>query len=96
MGKKKPKQTRIAGDEFGRKTPVHKDVEKMAGEYVEARNERMELSEREADTQAALVSAMEKAGVTKYICDDTGFEVTLTELKKAKVRKVKDTEDDNA
>lgn len=85
MGKR-AKQTRLPGTE---RKDVNASIEKNAAEYVEARNERMELTECECEAQAALLLVMEKAGLTIYRCDESDMVVEVSELKKAKVRTVK-------
>jgi hypothetical protein len=70
-------------------------VEAAASKYVEARDERMELSEREAETQTELVAAMDRAHLTTYRCDDSDLIVEVSELRKAKVRKHKDPDADS-
>ncbi len=88
---KRSKQTRLPGTE---RKDVNAAIEKRASEYVDARNERMELTERECEAQAALLVVMEKAGLTTYRCDESDLVVEVSELKKAKVRTVKQTTPD--
>ena len=59
--------------------------------YREARDDRMELTKVEVETQAALLTLMRDRGLTEYTHE--GFKATLVEGK-AKV-KVKSLEDDS-
>lgn len=92
MGKR-AKQTRLPGTE---RKDVNAAIEKKASEYVDVRNERMELTEREVEAQSALLMVMEKAGLTTYRCDDSDLVVEVSELKKAKVRAVKQVTPEDA
>lgn len=87
----RPKQERIPGTEGPRRNAA---LEKAAAAYVDARDERMELTEKEVEKQDALVTAMEKAGLETYRCEDTNFVVEISKSTKAKVRKVKDMASD--
>jgi len=65
---KKPKQVAIPGTE----RKVHPDVEKAAEAYVEARDERMQLTERESETQGDLMAAIKKHGLQRHVVDIDG------------------------
>ena len=73
MATKRPKQTEIAGIE----RKVHKDVRDAAEEYVDARDERMELTEKETATKATLMAAMKKHGLSKYIDEEAEIVVEV-------------------
>ena len=62
-------------------------IEKAADKYVEIRDKRMDLTEKEIDSRAVLIAAMHEAGVTTYVYDD--YKITLAPGKeKVKVRTV--------
>lgn len=81
--KSKPKQESFEGME-----PVEiAEVTKAAEVYVDARDERMQLTEQEVEKQELLVTAMKKHGLDKYRTPD-GLLVTLVPGKeKAKVKR---------
>lgn len=84
---KRPTQARLPGTEGKARIAA---LEKAAAAYVEARDERMELTEKEVEKQQALVAAMDKAGLEMYRCEDMKFVVEISKTTKAKVRKVSD------
>ena len=87
MATKRAKQLAMPGT----KGPVFKDLDKAAEDYVEVRNERMELTEREVEARDRLVAAMQKHSLTSYRVDaDPALLVTLKDDVKVKVTKVQD------
>jgi hypothetical protein len=91
MAKKNGKQGKLPGTERKDRNPA---IEKAASAYVDARDERMDLTEREVELQDALVIAMKTAKLTTYRCDDVDLVVEMSTLEKAKVRRVKDQTED--
>lgn len=87
--KSKPKQTNIPGTE--RKSIA--EIDEAAEAYRDARDERMKLTEEERETHEALLEVMKRHGVTdRYVyVDDDGdeLEVSVADVVKVKVRKVK-------
>ena len=92
MAKKpRPKQLTIAGT----KGVVIKELDQAATAYVEVRDERMELTEREVEARGRLVVLMRKHAQTVYRVDaEPPMVVTLSEDVKVSVRKVKEREAD--
>lgn len=83
---KKAKQVQIPGTE---RTDVHKDIERAASKYVEARDARMSMTKVEVETQAKLLAVMKEHKLTTYRCDSEDLEVEVVpESEKAKVRRV--------
>lgn len=65
-------------------------IRKAAETYVEIRDERMELTEREVEANEKLVAIMTKHDVSDYTDEDAQFRVTIRETKtKAKVATIK-------
>lgn len=85
--RRRPEQGRIPGTESKRRND---EIEKKAKKYVEARDERMELTEREVKTRADLIEAMKKHKLESYRCEDQNFLVNMTTEEKIKVTKVSD------
>lgn len=73
------KQTQIPGTE--RKTI--KEIDDAAEAYVEARDKRMKLTEREVEAREALVNAMRRNGLEVYR-DDSASPALLVLLKPGK------------
>lgn len=92
-GNGKAKQLRVPGTEHPDRNPA---IEAAAEAYVEVRNERMGLTEREVQAQGKLLLEMEKAGLSTYRCDDQDYIVELSDTKKAKVRKIKEPAPEDA
>lgn len=70
--------------------PSIPEIDKAAEEYVEARDERMAMTEREVDTHDTLLSLMRENGLTSYEFDD--HTVTLETKAKCRVKRKKDPE----
>lgn len=68
---KRPEQQHLPGQEPKKIGPVHAAIE----EYVEARDNRMELTKIEVEKKSVLLAAMKKAGIESYAVD--GHEATL-------------------
>lgn len=84
--KKTPKQVTIEGTER-KAIPA---IRKAAETYVEIRDERMELTEREVEANEKLVQVMTKHDVVDYTDEDAQIRVTIRETKtKAKVATIK-------
>lgn len=84
--KQKAEQTELKGMERKRIA----DIEKAANDYAETRDERMELTEAEVQSQGKLLATMRKHNLTKYRLDD-GRVVRVEEGEaKVKVTKPKD------
>lgn len=82
---KKPKQARLKGME----DPKIAELEGLAEDYVEVRDERQALTPREVQLKNDLISAMERHGKASYV--HAGVEIkVLVESKKLKVRIRKD------
>jgi hypothetical protein len=80
----------------GTAAPVIEEIEAAAEEYRVLRDERMQLGEKETKAQAALVAVMVSHNLTSYRYEDgegNQRKVSLAEVVKAKVGKVKDTGD---
>lgn len=89
--KPKPKQVNVPGTE----RKIHKDITAAAEAYVEARDERMEWTKHEVESNEKLVKTMEKHELTEYIDEDAELHVTIPEHKiKAKVRRYRAAEPD--
>jgi hypothetical protein len=88
MAQPKKKQTEIPGTQPD-KIP---EIETAAAAYVEARDERMSLTEREVARREELEAAMTKHGLTEYAYEDGEeryrVELTATEVK-ARVRRLR-------
>jgi UDP-N-acetylmuramyl pentapeptide synthase len=65
-------------------------VTKAATRYLEVRDQRMALTEKEVDAKAVLLNAMEENGLTIYRFDDHCVEVTSK--KNVKVKSADDGE----
>ena len=72
----------------GIEKPVIKEIEDAADEYVEVRDKRMSLTEREVEKRAALIGVMRAHKVKSYKYD--GRLITLKETDKVKVKTLKD------
>jgi hypothetical protein len=72
-----------------------KDIESIADDYVEVRDERMTLTNREVTLRTALGQVMHEHSLTVYRYD--GFEVTVKppEGEKVSVKKIKEEPDDD-
>jgi hypothetical protein len=82
----RPRQARIKGTEPAQ----HLDIVEAAERYIEIRDERMELTEREIEANTALVAAMERHGLTDYVDEEAEIHVIIPATKaKAKVRRHK-------
>jgi hypothetical protein len=80
----KSKQTSIPGTE----RVYHADVTAAAEDYVEVRDERMALTEREEPLHSKLLEKMKQHGITHYIDADAEIEVKVVATEeKAKVYK---------
>ena len=78
------RQTSIPGTE----RVYHADVTAAAEDYVEVRDERMALTEREEPLHAKLLEKMKQHGITHYIDADAEIEVKVVATEeKAKVYK---------
>ena len=71
---KKPKQTEIPGVE--RKKVA--ELDRAAELYVEARDERMELTEKEVAARDALIAVMKKHSLSIYKDDDASPPLVVT------------------
>lgn len=65
-----------------------KEIEKLADEYAELRDDRMAVLKNEVDAKAKLIDAMHRNGVNTYEFEDDGETVTV-ELKSEEKVKVK-------
>lgn len=72
----------------------HKDIEKIADDYVNIRDQRMDLTNQEVTLRTALGHVMHEHGLKTYRYD--GYEVTIKppEGEKVSVRQVKEESDD--
>jgi hypothetical protein len=66
MATKQPKQTKIPGTD----RKVDKAIRSAAEAYVEVRDERMELTNREVDAKTKLMAAMKAAKLEHYVDED--------------------------
>lgn len=82
--KKKPKQTSIPGTE----RKVNKAVRTAAENYVEVRDERMDLTKMEVAKRDLLIEVMKKFELTTYRDEDADLEVTLDVTEKCRVKKL--------
>ena len=80
MCKTRPKQEHFKGME----PVVNKAVEKLADEYVEARDQRMELLKQEVALEVRLVELMKGLKLAAYEHGD--YHITLESLDKVKVK----------
>ena len=62
----RPKQEQIPGTE----QPRVKDVEQAAERYIDVRDKRMALTEKEVTAHASLLEAMHRHGLESYRYDD--------------------------
>lgn len=69
------------------------EIDDAADAYVEARNERMSLTEEEVEKHAALLELMRKHELTTYTTPD-GFVATISSTSKVKVRKPREDNSD--
>ena len=96
MARSKQQQS-LPGEEYQR--PSIPEVEEAAEEYRALRDERMNLSEREAIAKKALIAKMTEHNVTVFRYDDSeGIErrVELQTKTNAKVAKVKSKDNDSS
>jgi hypothetical protein len=63
----------------GMERKVNKDIEKLADQYVDARDERMAMLEKEVAAKVKLMSAMKSAGMTSYEFEEDG-ELIIVDL----------------
>lgn len=95
MADDKPKRGRPPkakqGHLEGMEPPVIKEIERAADRYVEARDERMRLSETEAEAKELLTAVMKKHELTVYNYD--GKDVFVENAETVKVRKHKEPGD---
>lgn len=52
-------------------------IEKLASAYRDARDERMQLTEKEVAAKAELLNAMKDAGLEVYKCSDEEYDVVV-------------------
>lgn len=75
--------------------PSIPELDDLATRYTDVRDERMQLTEEEAELNAKLVELLDKHQLPEYVTP-YGEKVFLSETKrKAKVRKVKDAESED-
>ena len=67
--------------------PSHKDIDDAAATYVEARDKRMKLTEKEVECHDSLLELMHKHKLTSYEFD--GYLISVNPVEKVKVKKVK-------
>lgn len=85
--KEKLKQARLPGTD----DPALKDLESKAEQYVEIRDERMELTKKESALQDDLLALMKKYKKTEYRRD--GIEIRIVPIdEKVKVKITSDEE----
>lgn len=71
-------------------------IERLADEYAELRDARMEASKKEVDAKTKLIDAMKKAGENYYEFEEDGETVTVelvVTTEKVKVRRGKHEEE---
>jgi len=68
----------------GMEPVVNKEVEKLADEYVEIRDERMGLTKQEVDLKAQLVGMLKGLKMAAY--EHGEYHITLESLDKVKVK----------
>lgn len=88
--KKQPRQRSLPGTQ----SPKNISIEKAAHEYVEARDERMALSEVEVTRKTKLLDVMKRANLTKYRRNGMTIDIVV-EKEKVKVRTAKAATEDN-
>jgi hypothetical protein len=71
----------------GTERPEHKAIDKAAAAYIEIRDERMALTEKEVDARAVLAAKMHEHGLTSYRYDDYLVQLETGD-EKVKVKKV--------
>jgi len=91
MGKKQEELPAMEGPGVSR--PKIKEIEVAADKYVEVRDKRMALTEKEITARTGLIQAMADHKVTEYVYDDQKV-VLVHGVDKVKVRHVKDETDD--
>ncbi len=72
-----------------------KEVNAAAESYVDVRDERMALTERETEARDALVKVMKKHGLDVYVDEDAAPPLVVTIIAgedKVKVRRAEDSE----
>jgi len=83
-------QLKIAGTERNDRVP---ELDDLAEEYRDIRDQRMGLQEEETDLQARLLAAMKEQGLERYVYEDKAGdleEVTIKEVDvKVSVRKLR-------
>lgn len=82
--KKRPKQQHLPGE--GMSPPAIPAIDRAVEAYVEVRDERMKLTEKEVETRDELANQMAKHDLKRYQSD--GYDVNL--LPKVKVTRHKD------
>lgn len=95
MAAKTKKQLQIAGTE----TKAIKEVDSAAEAFVEARDERMALTEREVEAREALIAVMNKHKLDVYLDDDATPPLLVTLIQgedKVKISKVSEGDEDLA
>jgi hypothetical protein len=86
---KLPRQEQLPGVE----NRAIKEIEDLAMDYAEVRDERMKLSTREVELKTDLIAAMHKAKRTEYRRQGIDIELTV-EKEKIKVKVKKDAEEE--
>lgn len=85
--RRRPSQPRLPHTQGPRRND---EIEKAAKKYVDVRDERMELTEREVKLRGDLIEKMKKHKLESYRCEDQNFVVNLSTEEKVKVTKVSD------
>lgn len=79
------RQTSVPGTE----SKVPGPLKRMAEDYRNLRDQRMELSKLEGEAHDKLMGAMEASDMKRFVLDDTHEEVFLEHTDKVRVRKQK-------
>jgi len=87
MAKKSPKQQRLPGTQDARIA----ELEDLAGQYVEARDERLETLRREVDLKNQILGKMHGLKKVRYEYQGTTIEI-VPEAEKLKVKVAKPEE----
>lgn len=69
---------------------VVEEITELAEEYIEVRDQRMELGRKEVDLRDQLLDMLDEHGVEEYADDDAGITVTVDVTRKVKARRKKD------
>lgn len=88
--KRKPKQTRVPGTE----AKVIKAITYAAEEYADLRDERMELGKKEVEARDRLLGLLDQHGLEEYVDPDVGVKATREAVVKAKVKRLKDSDEE--